>query len=115
MKKSSDPFWWVFFSAGGILSAFFLPILILLNGLLIPLGWIEAPQYPELFTLLKHPLTRIFLFGLISFSLFHWAHRFRYLLYDGLQLKRFNAPIAFSSYGIAIVATVVAGVILWSV
>ena len=115
MRKNSDPFWWTLFSAGGVLSTFFLPILLLLNGLVFPLGWIEAPQYPELFTLLKHPLTRLILFGLISLSLFHCAHRFRSLFNDGLQLKRFNAPIAFSSYGIAIVATVVAGVILWSV
>ena len=115
MKKNSDPFWWALFSAGGVFSAFFLPILLLMNGLLIPLGWIEAPQYPELFTLLKHPLTRIFLFGVVSLSLFHWAHRFRSLLIDGLQLKHWTAPISMLNYGIAIVGTLVAGVILWNV
>ena len=115
MRKNSDPFWWTMFSAGGVLSAFFLPILLLLNGLVFPLGWIEAPQYPELFTLLKHPLTRLFLFGLISLSLFHWAHRFRSLLIDGLQLKYWNAPIAILSYGVANVGTLVCAVILWNV
>ncbi len=114
MKKNMDPFWWGLFSAGGVLSAFFLPILLLLNGLVFPLGWLEAPQYPELFALVKHPLTRLFLFGLISLSLIHWAHRFRSLLIDGLQLKHWNAPIAILCYGMAIVGALVSALILWN-
>ena len=46
-----------------------------------------------------HPLVRLALFGLIMLSLFHWAHRFRYTLYDGLQLiqltERINVGGAF--------------------
>ena len=114
MKKNSDPFWWGLFGAGGALSALFLPILLFLNSLAFPLGWIEAPQYPALFALVQHPLTRLVLFGLISLSLFHWAHRFRYTLYDGLQLKHLNELVAVLCYGSAIVWTVVAGMILWN-
>jgi fumarate reductase subunit D len=36
---------------------------------------------------LRHPLTRIVLLALCVLTLFYWAHRFRYTLYDGLQLK----------------------------
>jgi fumarate reductase subunit D len=31
---------------------------------------------------LRHPLTRIVLLALCLLALFHWAHRFRYTLYD---------------------------------
>ena len=46
-------------------------------------------------------------------SLFHWAHRFRYTLYDGLQIKHLNEVIAVLCYGAAMVGSVVAAVLLW--
>ncbi len=54
---------------------------------------------------LGHPITRIVLFGLCALSLFHWAHRFRHTLYDGLQIKHLNEVIAILSYGGAIAGT----------
>jgi fumarate reductase subunit D len=114
MKKNIDPFWWGLFGAGGAISAISIPVLLFLNGLAIPLGWIEPPAYENLLTLVKHPLTRLFLFALISLSLLHWAHRFRFTLYDGLQVKHLNELIAFLCYGTAITVIFVAGYILWS-
>ena len=115
MKRPIEPFWWALFGAGGTMAALFIPVLLFLNGLAIPLGWIEAPSYENLLTLVKHPLTRLFLFTLIFLSLFHWAHRFRFTLYDGLQLKHLNKLIAVLCYGSAIVGTLAAGYTLWSI
>lgn len=115
MKKSITPFMWALFGAGGAITAFFIPVLLFLNGLVIPLGWIEAPRYEDLLLLVKHPLTRLFLFALISLSLFHWAHRFRYTLYDGLQLKHLNELVAVICYGGAMIVTLAAGYTLWSI
>ncbi len=115
MKRTIEPFWWSLFGAGGAIAALFLPVLLFLNGLAIPLGWIEAPSYEHLLSLAKHPLTRAFLFVVISFSLFHWAHRFRFTLYDGLQLKHLNELIAVLCYGSAIAITLAAGVTLWNI
>ncbi len=114
MKKNIDPFWWGLFGAGGAISAISIPVLLFLTGLAIPLGWIEPPAYEDLLTLVKHPLTRLFLFALISLSLLHWAHRFRFTLYDGLQVKHLNELIAILCYGTAIAVTFVAGYFLWS-
>lgn len=114
MKKTIEPFWWALFGAGGAAAALFIPILVLLNGIVIPLGWIEAPPYEHALALVTHPLTRLFLLVLISLSLFHWAHRFRFTLYDGLQLKHLNVLIAMSCYGSASVGTLAAGYVLWS-
>ncbi|MDZ7343831.1 MAG: fumarate reductase subunit D [candidate division KSB1 bacterium] len=115
MKQSITPFWWGLFGAGGTMSALFIPVLLFLNGLAIPLGWIEAPRHENLLSLLQHPLARLFLFVLISLSLFHWAHRFRYTLYDGLQLKHLNALIAVICYGSAMAVTLAAGFTLWNI
>lgn len=115
MKKSITPFWWGLFGAGGAIVALTMPALLFLNGLAIPLGWVEAPQYENLFRLVQHPLTRLFLFAIISLSLFHWAHRFRYTLYDGLQLKHLNELIAVICYGSAMVVTLMAGYTLWNI
>ena len=58
---------------------------------------------------------RLALFVLCMLSLFHWAHRFRYTLYDGLQIKHLNEVIAVLCYGGAIVGTVAAAYLLWQV
>jgi len=113
-KPSNEPFWWALFGAGGVVSAMIMPVLILLIGLAIPLGWVEAPEYQSMHTLLASPLTRLLLFGFITLCLFHWAHRFRFTLYDGLQLKHLESLIVVLTYGSAILTTIFAGIIIWT-
>lgn len=114
MKGGKTPFLWTLFTAGGTLAALLLPIHLFLNGLAFPLGWLEGPAYESLLALVKHPLARIYLFVLLSLSLFHWAHRFRYTLYDGLKLKHLTELIAVICYGSALVGTAVTAYTLWS-
>ncbi len=109
------PFLWLLFSAGGTVAALLFPIHLFLTGLAFPLGWLEAPRYESLSALLRHPVTRLYLFVLISLPLFHWAHRFRYTLYDGLQLKHLTELIAVLCYGTALAATAVAAYTLWNI
>jgi fumarate reductase subunit D len=114
-KRTNDPFWWTLFGAGGTFSAFFIPVHVLLFGIAFPLGWIDAPGYESLLELVQHPVSRIYLFALISLSLFHWAHRFRYTLYDGLMLKHLEIYIVIFCYGAAIIGTVIAGMLVFTV
>jgi len=100
------------FSAGGVLSALLMPSLVFLFGVAFPLGWLSPPSHAQLSAVVSHPLTRLALFVLCTLSLFHWAHRFRYTLYDGLQIKHLNVPVAVFCYGGAIVGTVAAAVLL---
>ena len=113
VKKSNDPFFWTLFGAGGALSALLIPSLLFLVGVATPLGWVEGPAYDSVKTVLLHPLVRTAAFFLVSLSLFHWAHRFRFTLYDGLQLKHLFQLIAVICYGGALVGSVVTGYILW--
>jgi fumarate reductase subunit D len=103
------------FSAGGVVSALLMPVHLFLFTLAFPLGWLYGPGYDTLFELLRHPLTRLYLFILCSLPLFHWAHRFRFTLYDGLQIKHLNEVINTFCYGGAVVGTAVAGYLLWKI
>ena len=113
-SRPIEPFLWTLFSAGGVVAAFLIPVHLFLFGLAFPLGWITSPSQESLHALARHPLTRIYLFVLCSLPLFHWAHRFRYTLYDGLQIKHLNEVITAFCYGGALVGTALAGYLLWS-
>jgi fumarate reductase subunit D len=112
VRRSREPFLWALFSSGGMMAALFLPAIVLLLWIAAPLGWVGAPSHDELLRFVRHPLVRIFLFVFISLSLFHWAHRFRYTLYDGLQLYHLNTLIAVLTYGMATALTLLAAVLL---
>ena len=113
-KRPIEPLFWTLFSGGGVISAFFVPILLFLFALALPLGWITAPSYESLHHLVSLPFSRLFLFVVCSLPLFHWAHRFRYTLYDGLQVKHLNEFINVICYGGVIVGTVVSAYLLWN-
>jgi len=114
-KRSNEPFLWALFSAGGVVAAFLIPVLLFLYGLAFPLKWLQPPTYQRELALVSHPLGRLVLFILCFLSLFHWAHRFRYTLYDGLQIKHLNEVIFFLCYGGAVVGTALAGYMLWRI
>ena len=112
-RRSSEPFLWAMFGGGGMLAALVLPALVALLWIAAPLGWVEAPAREELAQLALHPASRLGIFVLVTLSFFHWAHRFRYTLYDGLQLYHLNQLIALLTYGFATLLTALAVWVLW--
>ena len=112
-KRSVEPLPWLLFSAGGVMAALFLPALVLFFGLAFPLGWVSPPEYDDLRALLAGPLSRVVLLVVFTLSLFHWAHRFRYTLYDGLRIQHLTGLIATLCYGGAVIGTVAAAYLLW--
>ncbi len=112
MARSSEPIIWSLFAAGGGVAAMLVPIHIVILGLAIPLGILEAPDHGKLLTLVQHPITRLYLFVLISLPLYHWAHRFRFTLVD-LGLKSLDGLIALVCYTSAVAGTVATAMVLW--
>ena len=115
MPRSITPFLWLLFSAGGTVAALLFPVHVLLTGLAVPLGWVNPPSYESVLSLVRNPVARLYLFVFISLPLFHWAHRFRYTLYDGLQVKHLTALIVVFCYGTALAGTVMAAYVLWTI
>ena len=110
-KSSNEAFWWSLFSAGGMIAALLVPIHIVLNGIAEPLGWVSAEHMRAL---ISHPLTKLYLFVLLSLPFFHCAHRIRHVLYD-MGLRGLQTPVAVLCYGAALACTVAAGAILLSI
>ena len=110
-KSSNEAFWWSLFSAGGMIAALLVPVHIVLNGIAEPLGWVSADHMRAL---ISHPLTKLYLFVLLSLPFFHCAHRIRHVLYD-MGLRGLQTPVAVLCYGAALACTVAAGAILLSI
>jgi len=111
-RRELEPIPWLLFSAGGVVAALALPVLVLAFALVFPLGWFDSPEHGALHGLVRHPLTIIVLLGVFVLSLFHWAHRFRYTLYDGLKLQRLGTLIAILCYGGAVAGSALAAWVL---
>ena len=116
MAKSNEPIWWSLFSAGGMVAAMVLPILIVITGILVPFGLAgdDPLNFERIYTAVSHPLIKLILFVVIALPLFHWAHRFRFTLVD-VGLKSVSTLISILCYGGAIAGTAVAAVVLWQV
>ncbi len=112
MKRSNEPFFWLLFSAGGMLAALALPVVAALVFFYLPLG--PEPSHGDWLGLLAPPAVRAGLFVLVALAMFHWAHRFRFTLYDGLQLYHLYALIAVVCYGGAAAVTALAAWMLWT-
>jgi fumarate reductase subunit D len=112
-RRPIEPFLWLLFSAGGVAAAFFAPVVLFVFGLAVPLGWIAPPTHERLLSLIGHPAGAVVLFLVCFLSLFHAAHRFRYTLYDGLQIKHLNEVINAACYGGAVLGTLLAGYLLF--
>src|SRR2546425_124848 len=111
MARPLTPFLWTLFSTGGTVAALLYPVHFFLTGLAIPMGWVRDPGYGALHALVLHPLTRLYLFVLVSLPLFHWAHRFRFTLVD-LGLNRGRRLVAVVCYGAAVAGTILAALVL---
>jgi fumarate reductase subunit D len=103
-------FWWFMFSQGGLFAAVLLPVHILVQGILGPLGIVPVVDrhYDTWISILGNPIVKLYLLVLISLPFFHFAHRLRYLLVDlGVPAaKTWPAQVAF--YGGAVVVTLLA-------
>jgi len=101
--------WWFLFAQGGVIAAIFIPIQILIQGILGPLGIVPVVDrhYDTWHNVIGNPIVKLYLLVLIAFPFFHFAHRLRYLLVDlGFPAAR-SLPAQVIFYGGAIVVTLV--------
>jgi fumarate reductase subunit D len=113
-RTTPEPFVWLLFSAGGVVAALVLPVLVVLFGVAIPLGWVPAPDHAHLLAVLRNPLTRLGMFGICALALVHAAHRLRFTLEHALQLRRYDAIIATVCYGGALAGIIAAAYLLFA-
>ncbi len=106
-RRSFEPLWWLPFSGGMMLDALLMPALIIITGVLVPMGMI-MPE--DLRLMLLNPWVQAVLFVLIALTFFHAAHRTRFVLADlGLKAPKL---LAFLCYGAAILGTLYAAAVV---
>jgi fumarate reductase subunit D len=101
--------WWFLFAQGGVVAALLIPVHILVQGILGPLGVVPVVDrhYDTWVRVLSNPLVKLYLLVLIALPFFHFAHRLRYLLVDlGFPAAR-TLPAQVIFYGGAVVVTAV--------
>jgi len=103
---SVEPFWWFLFAAGGTVAALFLPVHILVHGILAPLDLVskEALSYERMIGWVSNPIAKLYLLVIIVFPLFHAAHRIKFTIVD-LGWKVSTATLSVVCYGSAALAT----------
>ena len=102
-------FWWFMFSQGGVLAALLVPVHILVQGILGPLGIVPVVDrhYDTWIRILGNPIVKLYLLVLIAVPFFLFAHRLRYLLVDLGVSGAKSAPAQVIFYGGAIAVTLV--------
>jgi succinate dehydrogenase subunit D len=100
-------FWWFMFSQGGVIAAMLIPVHVLVQGILGPLGVVQVVDrhYDTWARVLGNPIVKLYLLVLIAVPFFHFAHRLRYLLVDlGVPAAK-SVPAQVVFYGGAILVT----------
>jgi len=94
------------FAQGGVIAAVLIPVHVLVQGILGPLGVpVVDRHYDTWISILGNPIVKLYLLVLIAFPFFHFAHRLRYLLVDlGVPAAK-SVPAQVIFYGGAVAVT----------
>src|SRR6516225_4149547 len=104
MARSNKPLLWLPVAAGGLLAALIIPVLILITGILMPLGILPLPS-ENIAAFAHNPLGKLILFGAVALPASHAAHRLRMTAHDlGLGGGAVVQAVCYGSAGVLILA-----------
>ena len=107
--KHNEPFFWLMFGGGGVMSSMILPVFVLITGILVPLGLLPEGtlSYQNAMTVLGNGWVQLFVWAVISLTAWHAMHRIVHGMHDlGFLLTN---GIRFVGYGIEMLVTVLLG------
>lgn len=106
---------WAGFATAAVLVALVVPAQILIQGVLAPFGLLPSfdRQYSTFARALSDPLVKVYLLLVMAACFYLAAHRIRYVVHElGVPGK---AAVGGVLYGLALVGTVLAGYLLFTV
>ena len=113
LKRTHEPIVWSLFGAGGVLSAMFGPMLILVTTILVPLGILlptETLSYSRVLAFAQWWPGALAILAVVSLFMFHAMHRLCHSLHDfGFHTGRGAQLVC---YGFATVMSGVCAVLL---
>jgi len=100
---------WFLFSQGGVVAAILIPVHMLVQGILGPLGIVPVVDrhFDTWTSVLGNPIVRLYLLVLIALPFYHFAHRLRYFIVDlGVPAAK-SVPAQVIFYGGAVAVTLI--------
>jgi|SRR5438105_11237560 len=109
-----EPIFWALFSAGGFVAAVLIPVHVTILGIAFGAGWLPkgAMSYGRILHLVHSPITKLYLWALVSLPLYHWAHRFRFAIHHQFGIHGLKRLVSVATYGTAIAGTVLTAWVL---
>jgi fumarate reductase subunit D len=112
MARSNKPILWLPFAGGGLVAALVTPVLILITGILVPLGALHL-RYETLAAFAHHPIGKLVLFAAVALPAWHAAHRLRMTAHDlglggGIAVK----TACYGTAGLVILAAAIALIVI---
>jgi fumarate reductase subunit D len=83
-RRSEEPIWWGLFGAGGTWFAMITPVTVLVLGILVPLGVIdaEAMSYERVSGFVTSFIGALFVIGTLALPMWHAMHRLHHGMHD---------------------------------
>ncbi|WP_281630299.1 fumarate reductase subunit FrdD [Vibrio sp. St2] len=83
-KRSDEPIWWSLFGAGGTWFAMITPVTVLVLGILVPMGVIdaEAMSYERVTAFATSIIGALFIIGTLALPMWHAMHRIHHGMHD---------------------------------
>ncbi len=105
MARSSKAIPWLVFAGGGTVTAFILPVMVIITGCYAFFGGFSGTlSYETMHGFIGNWLVRLIVFGILFLTLWHAAHRLRVVAHDfGI---RKDCAVAAVVYGLATIGTV---------
>ena len=115
LKRTHEPIVWSLFGAGGVLSAMFGPMLILVTTILVPLGILLPTgtlSYSRVLAFAQWWPGALAILAVVSLFMFHAMHRLCHSLHDfGFHTGRGAQLVC---YGFAALITIICALVLRS-
>ncbi len=102
--RADEPIFWGLFGAGGVVAAFATPALILITGLLVPLGVLQL-DYASVEAFASNWLGKLILLVVICLPMWHACHRVYHGMHD-LKLDMARGFFKLLWYGLALAVTI---------